>query len=370
MTIQELKAAFVYAYKQKADAVYFLPGIINLIGEHITEFRNDDLQPALSTGIYLLLRPNNDNCIKFWSLNEPEAINWKIKQPIPKNINSWIKYPIEAIKQFVEIGFEFDVGYDMLFWGNIPKSADFSPSESLESLTTFALKDQLQNNLSLSLNQQNNNHCRTYINRNIIPDELVSEIADTRYKKTEAYKVIISNTHTPHKVDISTYNQRILESKSAVEYLSKIQPIYNWDELTEVEFNGLVSTINNSMAIKSVYHMISEVHRTKVAIEVLKKADYISFGHLMNASHSSLRDNLEIVSPEVDAMVAEALKIEGVLGSRMAGCGFGGCTISLVREDAVDTFIKKVGKVYEEEIGIQNHFFVAEIGDCACKLYD
>ena len=115
--------------------------------------------------------------------------------------------------------------------------------------------------------------------------------------------------------------------------------------------------------------MISEVHRTKVAIEVLKKADYISFGQLMNASHSSLRDNLEIVSPEVDVMVAEALKIDGVLGSRMAGCGFGGCTISLVKEVAIDTFIKKSGRIYEEEAGIKNHFYIAEIGDCAYKLY-
>ncbi|MEI6755004.1 MAG: galactokinase [Paludibacter sp.] len=369
MTVQELKSAFVYVYKEEAEAVYFVPGKINLIAEHIAEFENIDLQPTLSCGIYLLLRKNNVDCFKFWSLNEPEAINWKINQPIPKNINSWIKYTIGIIKQFVEMGFEKEIGYDLLFWGNIPKGADLLPSEGLELITTFALKDQLPNIQSSTLNQQITNHGLSYINRNIIPNELVSEITDTLFKKTEGYKVVISNTHTPHKVDASSYYQRMLENKSAVEYLNKIQPIYNWDELTEVEFNGLVSTINNPEAIKSVYHMISEVHRTKIAIEVLKKADYISFGHLMNASHSSLRDNLEIVSPEVDAMVAEALKIEGVLGSRMAGCGFGGCTISLVKEEALDIFIKKVGRVYEEETGIKNNFFVAEIGDCACKLY-
>lgn len=145
--------------------------------------------------------------------------------------------------------------------------------------------------------------------------------------------------------------------------------MHKWDELSEAEFNGLVSNITNPVAIKSVYHMISEVHRTKLAIEVLKKADYISFGHLMNASHSSLRDNLDIVCPEVDAMVTEALKIDGVVGSRMTGCGFGGCTISLVKEEAIDTFVNRVGRVYEEETGITNHFYIAEIGDYAFKLY-
>ncbi len=116
--------------------------------------------------------------------------------------------------------------------------------------------------------------------------------------------------------------------------------------------------------------MISEVHRTKKAAQALKEADIFSFGQLMNASHDSLRDNFEIVSPEVDRMVTEAWKIDGVIGSRMAGCGFGGCTISLVKEKAVDIFIEKIGRVYEEETGIKNNFYIAEIGDCTYKLYD
>ena len=369
MTIQELKAAFVYAYQQKADAVYFVPGRINLLGEHIAEIENLDLQPTFSFGIYLLLRKNNDKCVRFWSLNEPEAINWKIDQPIPKYINSWIKYPLGIFNESINEGLSMDSGYDMLFWGNIPKGAELSQPEGLKLITGFALNDQMHKYQSSTQTPQINNHCLSYINWNIIPFELMSELTETVYKRIEGYKVVISNTHIPHKVDASIYYQRILESKSAVEYLNKIQPIHNWDELTEVEFNGLVSTISNPVAIKSVYHMISEVHRTKVAIEVLKKADYISFGQLMNASHRSLRDNLEIVSPEVDVMVAEALKIDGVLGSRMAGCGFGGCTISLVKEVAIDTFIKKSGRIYEEEAGIKNHFYIAEIGDCAYKLY-
>ena len=369
MTVKELKSAFIYAYGHEPDAVYFLTGRINVIGEHV-HYNNDSvIPPALSFGIYLLLQKNDEKCIKFWSLNEPEAINWNINQLIPKYINSWMKYPLGVFNEFINDGYVMDGGYDLLFWGNIPKESELLPSKGLELITTFALKDQMSKYQSSTQNSQNNNHCLSYINWNIIPVELVPEITETSYEKIEGYKVVISNTHIPHKVDASTYYQRILECKIGIEYLNNIRPIHNWDELTEIEFKELVSTVDNPVAIKSIYHAISEVHRTKQAIKAIKEGNLIKFGQLINESHISLRDNLEIVNPEVDAMVTEALKIEGVLSSRMAGCGFGGCTISLVKEDAVDTFIKRVGRIYEEETGIKNHFYIAEIGDCACKLY-
>ena len=198
----------------------------------------------------------------------------------------------------------------------------------------------------------------------------MSEITETLFEKAVGYKVVISNTHIPHNLDVSPYLQCILESKLAFEYLTKIRPVHDWDELTEDEFKTMVSTIENPVAIKAAYHTISVVHRTKVAVKAINEGNLIKFGQLMYDSHISLRDNLEIVSPEVDAMVSEALKIEGVIGSRMAGCGFGGCTISLVKEETVDKFIKRVGKIYEEETGIKNHFYIAEIGDCAFKLYE
>ena len=370
MTVEELKAAFVYAYQQKADAVYYVHGRINLIGEHIVEIENVDLHPALSVGIYLLLRKNNEKCVKFWSLNEPEAINWKIDQPIPKYINSWIKYPLGIFNEFMHVDYSMDGGYDMLFWGNISKVGELLPSEGLELITAFALKDQMCKSQSSPQNSQINNYCLSYINWNIIPVELMSELTETLYEKKEGFKVVISNTHIPHKVDVSPFSRRISESKLAFEYMHKIRPVNDWDELTEDEFKTMVSIIDNPVAIKAAYHAISEVHRSKVAVKAIKEGDLTRFGQLMNDSHSSLRDNLEIVSPEVDNMVTEALKIEGVIGSRMAGCGFGGCTISLVMEEAVDTFIKKAGRIYEEETGIKNHFYIAEIGDCAFKLYE
>lgn len=371
MTVLELKSAFTFAYNQKPDAVCFVPGRINIIGECIAKFDDSVLPTVLSFGIYLLLRRNNDRCIKFWSLNDPESINWEINKPMLKPVNSWIKYPLIAINQLIDTGIELRHGYDTLFWGNVPVSGDFLPTEGLELITTFALKDQLgksNDNKNSSCFIRNNKHYFSFINWDIIQLNPPVKIHERIALEMLNIKIIISNTHTPHKFDASPYSQRISECKSAFEYLNKIRPVYDLDEFTEEEFNSMISTIDNLTAIKSVYHIISEVYRTKKAAIALKEGDLTLFGLLMNASHESLRDNLDIVSPEVDSMVAQAWKIDGVIGSRMTGCGLGGCTISLVREEVIDTFIEKVGTAYESQTGIKPEFYIAEIGDSACKL--
>lgn len=370
MTVEELKVAFVYAYTQEADGIYFAPGLVNLIGEHAV-YNCDVISPTtLSFGIYLLLHKNNDNCIKFWSLNEPEAINLEINKSIQRPVNSWIKYPLIVINQLFESGVELKYGYDMLFWGNIPVGVDLTASEGLELITIFALRDQLgefyNNNLARFI--QNNKHNFSFINSDIIQLNPPVEIHESIAAKMKGVRIVISNTHTPHKFNAAPYYQRISECKLVFEYLNKIRPLHDLDELSEDEFNSMAMTIDNPTAIKAVYHIISEVHRTKKAAIALKEGNLTIFGMLMNASHESLRDNLEIVSPEVDSMIVQAWKTNGVIGSRMTGCGQGACTISLVREEFIDTFIEKVGAVYESQTGIKPEFYIANIGDAACKL--
>ena len=319
-----------------------------------------------------MLRKNNERHIKFWSLNEPEAINLEVNKPIQKPVNSWIKHPLNAFNQLISMGVELTYGYDMLFWGNIPAGVDLSPTDGLELITTFALRDQLgksYENKNSSNFIRNNKHYFSFINWDIIQLNPPIEIHERIVSELMSVKIVISNTHTPHQFKVAPYYQRISECKTVFEYLNKIRPLYDLDELSEDEFNSMVMTIDNPTAIKAVYHIISEVHRTKKAAIALKEGNLTLFGMLMNASHESLRDNLEIVSPEVDSMIVQAWKINGVIGSRMTGCGLGACTISLVKEEAIDIFVRKVGDIYENIIGIKNYFYIAEIGDCACKLY-
>lgn len=371
MTVPELKSAFVYEYNHEPEAVYFAPGRVDLISEYIVTFEDAVLPTTLSFGVYLLLRRNNGKQTKFWSLNELESIDCEINKPLQLPVNSWLKYPLIVFNRLIDSGIKLKSGYDLLFWGSIPNGVALSPSEGLEIVTAFALEDQLGKSYnsknSLAFIRNNNNNF-SFINWDIIQLSPPIEIHESIVGKLGIIKIIISNTHTPHKFNVAPYYQRISECKLAFEYLMKIRPIHDLDQFTEDEFNAMISTINNPISIKSVYHIISEVHRTKKAVIALKEGDLNLFGSLMNASHESLRDNLEIVSQEVDYMVTQAWKIDGVFGSRMTGCGLGACTISLVKEEILDTFIEKVGTAYESKTGIKPEFYIAEIGNSVFKL--
>ena len=189
--------------------------------------------------------------------------------------------------------------------------------------------------------------------------------------KLDGVKVVISNTHSPHKLDSGAYNARVAECKLAVEQLRTVRPnLQALAELSEVEFEDIKSAITDKVALMRATHVVGECQRTIDAVAALKAGDLTKFGQLMNASHVSLRDNYEVTGLHLDTLAEEAWKIDGVIGSRMTGGGFGGCTVSLVRDEAIPTFIEKVGAAYFEKTGIKADFYIAEIGDGVHALAD
>jgi galactokinase len=385
MTPTELKSAFKTAYNQEADAVYFAPGRVNLIGEH-TDYNGGSVFPcALSFGTYLLIRKNGSKTVKFRSLNQPEVTELGLDQLTTPLDKTWVNYPLGVFAQFIKRGIEIKEGYDILIWGNVPNGAGLSSSAALEVVTAFALNDQLGtkfNRTVLAQIGQKAEHEFAFVNCGIMDqfasangakdhaihlncDTLEFELVPVKLK---GVKILISNTHSPHKLDSGAYNQRVAECKLAVEQLNKVRPLKYLAELTEAEFKSIESAITDVTAHKRARHVVGEVQRTSDAVKALKAGDLVKFGKLMNASHVSLRDDYEVTGPELDTMAEEAWKIDGVIGSRMTGGGFGGCTVSLVKDEAIDTFIDKVGKAYEAKIGIKPEFYIAEIGDGACKL--
>ena len=385
MTPTELKSAFKAAYKQDADAVYFAPGRVNLIGEH-TDYNGGSVFPcALSFGTYLLIRKNESKTIKFRSLNQPEIVELGLDQLTTPLDKVWVNYPLGVFAQFIKRGIEIKEGYDILIWGDVPNGAGLSSSASLEVVTAFALNDQLGSKFSLTILAQigqKAEHEFALVNCGIMDqfaaangakdhaiylncDTLEFELVPV---KLEGVKILISNTHSPHKLDSGAYNQRVAECKLAVEQLNKVRPLKYLAELTEAEFKSIESAITDPVARKRARHVVGEVQRTSDAVKALKAGDLVKFGKLMNASHVSLRDDYEVTGPELDTMAEEAWKIDGVIGSRMTGGGFGGCTVSLVKDEAIDTFIDKVGKNYEARTGLKPEFYIAEIGNGACKL--
>jgi len=385
MTPTELKTAFQKAYHQEADAVYFAPGRVNLIGEH-TDYNGGSVFPcALSFGTYLLLRKNGGKTVRFRSLNQPEVIELGLDQLTTPLDKVWANYPLGVFAQFIKRGIEINEGFDILIWGDVPNGAGLSSSAALEVVTAFALNDQLGANFNrtqLAQIGQKAEHEFAFVNCGIMDqfasangakDHAIHLNCDTLEfelvpVKLEGVKILISNTRSPHKLDSGAYNQRVAECKLAVEQLNKVRPLKYLAELSEAEFKSIESAITDPIALKRARHVVSEVQRTSDAVKALKAGDLVKFGKLMNASHVSLRDDYEVTGPELDTMAEEAWKIDGVIGSRMTGGGFGGCTVSLVKDEAIDTFIDKVGKAYEAKTGIKPEFYIAEIGNGACKL--
>jgi galactokinase len=185
----------------------------------------------------------------------------------------------------------------------------------------------------------------------------------------DGIKIVVSNTNSPHKLDSGMYNLRVSECHAAVDAINQFKPIKVLAEVSWEEFLTLENKIENITARKRARHVISEIARTEQAVQELRNGNITKFGELMNGSHDSLRDDYEVTGPELDTMVEEARKIEGVIGSRMTGGGFGGCTVSLVKDEAIDHFIDQVGKNYEARTGLKPAFYVAEIGDGAKRLF-
>lgn len=386
MTVTELKTAFNETYGKQAEAVYFSPGRVNLIGEH-TDYNGGFVFPcALSFGTYLLISKNTDKKMRFKSLNQPEIVELELNQlTTPLEGRSWVNYPLGCIAQFVKRGIKIENGYDMLIWGNVPNGAGLSSSAALEVVTAYAFNEQLgtgYDRTELAKIGQLSEHEFALVNCGIMDqfasaqgkkDHAIFLNCDTLQfelvpVKLQGIKVVISNTHSPHKLDSGAYNARVAECKKAVEQLNSVRPLKYLAKLTEEEFKKVEHAITDEVAHKRARHVVGEVQRTTDAVKALKAGDIEAFGKLMNASHVSLRDDYEVTGLQLDTMAEEAWKIKGVIGSRMTGGGFGGCTVSLVKDEAIDTFIAEVGKNYKAKTGLDAEFYIAEIGDGARRV--
>lgn len=386
MTIEQLKSAYEAAYQKFATDIFFSPGRVNLIGEH-TDYNGGFVFPcALSFGTYLLMAPNNEQKINFRSLNIDAVYSLELTQlttPLPNK--AWANYPLGVIAQFIKRGVSITQGYDILFWGNVPAGAGLSSSAAMEVVTAFAFNELLgtgYDRTELAKIGQASEHefagvmCgimdqfasaqgkkdhAIYLNCDTLQFDLVPV-------KLEGIKVVVSNTHSPHHLDSGAYNDRVRQCQLAVQQISAVRPIKNLAELSQADFNQVENAITDEVAHRRARHVVGEVQRTKDAVEALQQGNIELFGKLMTQSHISLRDDYEVTGLQLDSLAEAAWKVEGVLGSRMTGGGFGGCTVSLVRDEAIPMFIEQVGAEYTEKTGLKADFYIAEIGDGAHRI--
>lgn len=383
MNIEMLKKQFCDLYGEGDCEIYFAPGRVNLIGEHI-DYNGGRVFPcALTYGTYLLLRKREDESIFFAS----ENFEYKTRistDKIERGNKEWVKYPMGVLDQFQKRGFKAK-GMELLFSGNIPNGAGLSSSASVELVMSVAFNELTEANLDqvelVKMSQRAENdfvgvNCGIMDQFAIgmgVRDHALALNCDTlEYDivpiKMDGYKLVIGNTNKQRGLADSKYNERRLECELAVELIDREQKIDFLCELNNETFENLKHLLKNDVILRRAKHVVSENQRVFEAIDALKKGELEEFGLLMNASHDSLRDDYEVTGVELDTMVEEARKIDDVLGSRMTGAGFGGCTVSLVKDEAVATFIKTVGENYKNRVGLEPDFYVAEIGDGAKRL--
>ncbi len=395
MTTQEMMSAFEQAYGHKAEKMYFAPGRVNLIGEH-TDYNGGCVFPcALSFGAWLLIAKNEDQVLRFRSLNMPQTYNIALSAICPQPDKAWCNYALGCLdiikRRHPEAALKS--GYDLLYYGNVPAGAGLSSSAAMEVVTARAFTEEMS---AVSCQSSDDKAYRTELaligqacehEYAGVMCGIMDQFASAQGKKDHAIylncdtlefehvpvkldgiKVVITNTHSPHHLDSGAYNDRVRQCKLAVEQISKVKPIKFLAELTEEDWKEVQGAITDPIAFKRARHVVGEVARTAAAVEALKRGEIAYFGELMTASHVSLRDDYEVTGPELDALAEAAWQVEGVLGSRMTGGGFGGCTVSLVKDEAIEQFKAFVGKEYEEKTGLKADFYVAEIGDGVARL--
>ena len=367
--------------------VYFAPGRVNMIGEH-TDYNGGHVFPcALTIGTYAAVKKRADRKLRFYSMNFEKmgVVESSLDDLKPSDAAGWTNYPKGVIWAFAERGMKMDCGLDIVLYGDIPGGSGLSSSASLEVLTGFYLRDLFGfdvTNVDLALIGQYSENNFNGMNCGIM-DQFASamgkkdnaiflDTSDLSYQYAplalEGAKIIVTNSNVKHSLVNSGYNTRSKESEQALADLQKVIKIETLGDLTEEEFEANKSAIADAVCAKRAKHAVYENRRTIRAVEALKNNDLKAFGELMNASHVSLRDDYEVSCDEIDVLVEEAWKVDGVIGSRITGGGFGGCTVSIVKDEAVEAFKEKVGAAYMERVGKKADFYVVEIGDGPSKL--
>ena len=385
--LEKLYNKFKNLFGYEAESKFFSPGRVNLIGEH-TDYNGGHVFPcAIHRGTYALVKKRDDKKFRMYSENFENLgiIEFLLDNLVNEKKHKWVNYPKGVVRMFIEAGYKIDSGFDVLFYGNIPNGSGLSSSASIEIVTSIILKDLYHLDIDMvkmvKLSQKAENQF-IGVNSGIMDQFAVGMgkkdnaiLLDCNTLKYSYAPVIlkdevlvIGNTNKKRGLADSKYNERRAECEEALKDLQKELDIQSLGELSVEEFNKSEKLIKNEINRKRAKHAVYENQRTIKAQKELMEGNLKEFGRLMNESHVSLRDDYEVTGIELDTMVEIAWNQEGVIGSRMTGAGFGGCTISIVKKNAVDKFIANVGKEYKERVGLNADFYVVNISDGAKKL--
>ncbi|ACL77528.1 galactokinase [Ruminiclostridium cellulolyticum] len=389
----ELKKKFcrIYGGSEEDLRIFSGPGRVNLIGEHIDYCGGFVFPAALSLDSTVIARINNDNTLRVAATDLPDRVEVELDKLESAKSLKWGNYQAGVAFMLQDAGYRL-VGVDMLFHDTVPLGSGLSSSAAIElatAVTLVTLSNEVYGitkpidmvEMAVLGQRTENEFCGVSCG---IMDQFASamgkkdhaillDCGTLEYKylplKLDGYKIVLGNTKKKRALGESKYNERVRECAEGLKILQKYLPNKrNLCDITVSEFEQYKSMIEDEVIKKRVTHVISENDRVLRAAEALKRNDLEELGRLLVEANDSIRDLYEVTGKELDTMTAEAMKVEGVLGARMTGAGFGGCTVNIVPEDKVDLFIQQVGENYKEQTGITPEFYVSEISDGAREI--
>ncbi|RZK42330.1 MAG: galactokinase [Pedobacter sp.] len=381
---QELAVKFKERYNQEPSAVFFAPGRVNLIGEHI-DYNGGLVMPcAITAGTWLMMAPNEDNVIRFESVNFEEKHEFPIQKEYHKTGSEWYNYPLGVFNELHKFDF-LTGGLDLLYFGNIPIGSGLSSSASIEVLTAYALNEYYNlghDKLELVKLSKRVENDFIGVNSGIMDqfsiafgetDKAIVLNCDTlKYKTVDCklgdYVLAIINTNKTRKLEESKYNERVEECQTALEALQQEITISNLCELTSEKFALHSHLITDETVQKRATHVVKENDRVQLAAKALNSGDLDEFGRLMYASHHSLKELYEVSGKELDEVVAFCKDYEHVIGARMTGAGFGGCAIALLKKGYEEDFAKHFTDHYVAAVGYPATIYVHQIGNGVTRL--
>ena len=375
---ERLKEQFKELFNQENTNIFFAPGRVNLIGEHI-DYNGGLVMPcAITYGTTLLTAPNNEGVFRFRSTNFNEILDIPVKDSYEKSGETWFNYPLGVIHNFIKDGKQVQ-GLDMLFFGNLPIGAGLSSSASIEIVTAYAFNSLFNAGYSkldiVLLSKKVENE---FIGVN---SGIMDQFAVTFGEKEKALKLncetldyqavdcnlgdhllAIINTNKPRKLAESKYNERVNECETALKALQQELAINNLCDINSETFEKHKHLIDNITIQNRAKHVVEENDRVELAAVALAENRLKDFGDLMYSSHDSLKNLYEVSGKELDTLVEFCLSYPEVTGARMTGAGFGGCAIALVKKTYFDDFSSKITEYYTQKIGYAPSVYSSEIG--------
>jgi galactokinase len=385
MEKKELIQVVAARFGKEPQHIFFCPGRVNLIGEHI-DYNGGNVMPcAISMGTYLAVSKNTDKLLRFQCINFPETAELHLQESYTKTGKEWFNYPLGVINEFLTKEISL-CGLDMLFYGNLPIGAGLSSSASIEVLTAFAMSSMFSaeaTNQQLALIGKKVENEFIGVNCGIMDQFAVAmgkkdkaillncDTLDYEYLPFEIgdYVLAIINSNKQRKLADSKYNERFAECRKALSLLEKELPVNHLCEINFHSFEAHRHLINDPVLEKRALHVISENFRVGEAKDALKAGELVTFGKLMYASHQSLKEWYEVSGKELDTIVDFCKSYQDCIGARMTGAGFGGCAIALVKKNSFDDFESQIKVYYKNIIGYEPGVFASVIGDGVGELF-